>query len=155
MKKPVIRRNNLSVIIALLFTMSMVLGCGMLQIADYDSKTAEAVVTTAKSVDIFYGKLLETSPDQREYSSYSDSYVELETELRALVMMNKIRPLNTESTQIAEIILEMWIKYKDAHKTKNEYKDALAKLHRKRFIRLFTAMTVAEEAKKMASGENQ
>ena len=66
--------------------------------------------------------------------------------------------------------MEKWLKYKDKHRenwakyqlpdgdsnkieAKDIYKDTLAKNHRKRFTRLFTAMSVAEEAKKMKSEE--
>ena len=61
--------------------------------------------------------------------------------------MNKIRPLNKESTQIAQQILDFWVEYKEKHNENNTYKNSLLNIHQKRFSRLFIAMAVAEEAK--------
>ena len=59
------------------------------------------------------------------------------------------RALNEESTQISEIILKLWVKYKDNHKLKDTYSDGNAKLDRNRFIRLFSSAASAEVAKKL------
>ena len=72
-----------------------------------------------------------------------------------MVMRSKIHPLNEESTGIAEIILAKWLKYKEAHEKTNTYKSALAQLHWQRFTRLFTAMAIAEEAKRLTADNTQ
>jgi hypothetical protein len=156
--------------------MLLLSGCVNL-VADYDAELANETITISKQVDRFYGQLAETNYSLRSYDAFRDRYIEIEVNLRSLVMRNKVRPLNENSIKIAENTLKLWIKYKDAHKQNWEkyqealaaveqgeenapqfaatdiYKDGKIKLHRKRFTRMFTALTVAEEAKKMGSDQ--
>lgn len=138
-------------------------GCTTKLVADYDAQIADEIITVFKQVDSFYGNLLEMPYAERSYAKLKHSYVEIEVNIRALLMQHKARSLNDESISIAETTLELWLKYKEKHKTnwdkyqlssnkekiaaKNIYKDALINNHRTRFTRLFTAMSVAEQAK--------
>jgi len=124
-------------------------GCSIKLVTDYDSATFEETLRVGKKVDRFYGDLLETPADDRQYSKYSDKYVEIETDLRSLWTRNKARTLNQESTEISEIILNLWLKYKNAHERSNTYSDGKAKLDRNRFTRLFVSAADAEAAKKL------
>jgi len=146
-------RSNQNIIFAVITIIFLVTSCQLKLVSDYDAGVAEAIMEMAKTVDYFYGKILESEESARPYSEYSEDYLNIEIELRALVMRNKIRPLNEESTKISETILEKWTKYRDAHKEKDTYKSVLAKLHRERFTKLFTAMSIAEEAKKLTSSD--
>jgi hypothetical protein len=126
-------------------------GCSIKLAPDYDSATFEEVLRVGKLVDRFYGDLLETPADSRPYAKYADRYVGIETELRSLYVRNNARALNQESTEISEIILTLWIKYKTNHASKNAYKDGVAKLDRARFTRLFISAADAETAKKLGT----
>ena len=130
-------------VVGLLF----VQGCIRL-IADYDAKTEEVIFASAKAVDKFYCALLEDAESERRYSKYSAQYVEIEAELNSLVLRNKVRDLNEDSTDIAERILKLWQKYKERHKDKDTYKTGVAKLDRKRLQRMFAYAVRAEGAKK-------
>ncbi len=131
-------------------TLILLNGCGVKLVADYDAATYDSILSTAKQVDTFYVKLLVTPENEREYKKFVDQYITIEVEIRSLIMRSKIHPLNEESTGIAEIILAKWLKYKAAHEKQNTYKSALVQLHWQRFTRLFTAMAIAEEAKRLA-----
>jgi hypothetical protein len=124
-------------------------GCPVKLVTDYDSVTFEEILKVGKQVDKFYGNLLEVQPNERAYQKFSDRYVEIETDIRSLVTRNKARALNEESTQISEITLNLWLKYKENHKAKDIYSDGTAKLDKNRFIRLFAAAASAEQAKKL------
>lgn len=124
-------------------------GCAVKLVADYDSVSFEEILKVGKKVDKFYGDLLETKLTDRAYPKFSDRYVDIETDIRSLVTRNKARALNEESTQISEITLSLWVKYKDGHKEKDTYSDGTAKLDRNRFIRLFAAAANAERAKNL------
>jgi hypothetical protein len=108
----------------------------------------------AKKVDRFYGDLLEAKTTDRKYSAYSERYVEIESDLRSLYVRNNARPLNRESTGIADIILQKWIKYKDKHKSKDTYSNGMATADRDRFTRLFTS-ALSAEAKKNLTADDQ
>lgn len=124
-------------------------GCTVKYVADYDSATFIEILSVGKKVDLFYGNLLETPAQNRQYQKYAEKYVEIETDLRSLYIRNKIRTLNDESTKISDSILKLWLKYKNNHSAKDEYTDGNAKLDRARFTRLFTAAADAEDAKNL------
>ena len=127
--------------------------CSVQLVADYDSTTYEEILRVGKKVDFFYGNLLEAPEKDRKYSKYSEQYVEIETDLRSLYMRNKSRPLNQESTEISRIILDLWVKYKQAHQNRDAYSSGIAKLDRGRFQRLFGSAANAEAAKKLDPGD--
>jgi len=124
-------------------------GCAVKFVADYDSATFEEILAVGKKVDLFYGNLLETPAQNRQYQKYAEKYVEIETDLRSLYVRNKIRTLNEESTMISDSILKLWLKYKNNHSAKNGYTDGNAKLDRARFTRLFISAADAEDAKNL------
>jgi hypothetical protein len=126
-------------------------GCSIKLVADYDSTTFEEIIKVGKKVDRFYGDLLEAPATDRQYQKYAEKYVEIETDLRSLYTRNKARALNIESTEISEIILKLWVKYKTNHAAKNGYSDGIAKLDRERFTRLFISAADAEAAKKLSA----
>jgi len=123
--------------------------CSVKFVPDYDAATFEEILKTGKAVDRFYGEMLEVPESDRTYAMYSTRYVAIETDLRSLLTRNKARPLNQESIQINEIILKLWLKYKDRHRTTGVYRDGDARPDRGRFTRLFTAAADAEAAKKL------
>ena len=124
-------------------------GCSIQLVADYDSVTFEEIIKVGKKIDKFYGDLIEAAATDRQYDTYADRYVEIETDLRSLYTRNKVRALNEESTEISEIILKLWLKYKSNHKTKDGYSNGNARLDRARFTRLFISAADAEMAKKL------
>ncbi|HKA40122.1 MAG TPA: hypothetical protein VKD25_10145, partial [Burkholderiales bacterium] len=63
------------------------------------------------------------------------------------------RPLNQESTAISETILNLWVKYKQAHQKRDGYSSGIARLDRNRFMRLFASAADAEAAKKLDPGD--
>jgi hypothetical protein len=127
--------------------------CSIQLVADYDSTTYEEILRVGKKVDLFYGNLLEAPEKDRPYAKYSEKYVEIEADLRSLYMRNKSRPLNQESTEISRIILNLWVKYKQAHRDRNTYSSGNAKLDRARFERLFISAANAEAAKKLEADD--
>ncbi len=137
----------------LLLSLFIIQGCSYRLIAAYDEKTQEAIFASAKAIDQFYGFLLEANENERAYSKYSDKYVEIEVKLNALVLRNKVRDLNEDSTDIAERMLKLWRRYKDRHKEKDAYKTGMAKLDRKRFERMFSYAVRAEGAKKSGTSD--
>ena len=116
-------------------------------IADYDATSVEETIRVGKRVDLFYGKILELDPPARVYAPFAEQYIDIEADIRSLVRRNTMRPLNSESTRISNIILDFWVQYHKKHKEKNAYPDA--SLDRTRFDRLFTAALSAEAAKKV------
>jgi len=131
----------------LLIVILLMTSCAVKYVADYDQTTLNKIIDISKQVDLFYLTVLDLESTERNFENFTQSYKEIEVELRSLVMINKLRPLNEDSTKIAEQILEFWIKYKTKHNEKNSYSNAQLKIHQKRFNRLFTAMAIGETLK--------
>jgi len=118
-------------------------------VAPYDAQVNEKILVLSKSVDKFYLNMLETTSadnDGRAYKAFAKQYVDTEAELNSLLVMNKVRPLNKNSTRICEITLQFWVKYKEAHKKANMISDANIILNRIYLRDLFYDMQVASEA---------
>ncbi len=132
--------------------------CRVTLLPSYDAGISEQIENTSKTVDKFYLTMLETTSPENEgraFIKFTREYIDIEVELNSLLTKNKIRPLNENSTRICEITLQLWIKYKEEHKTDNTLSDGLIKLNRKTFSDLFFAMQVAEEGKRIAANPPQ
>lgn len=123
-------------------------GCAVKFVADYDSKSEDAIFEAAKRVDAFYGKLLDSPEQERQYESFAGQYSSIEADLSSLVLRNKVKQYNEDSTQIAETIVDFWTKYRGVHKERDTYTTGNAELDRDRFRRLFAYLARAEGAKK-------
>ncbi len=98
--------------------------------------------------------MLDVPLTDRMYSFFSPKYIDIEVDLNSILTKNKVRPLNKESTRIAEIALQLWEKYKQEHKTDNTLSDGLIRLNKKTFHDMFYAMQVAEEGKRVPGNTN-
>jgi hypothetical protein len=137
--------------LCLLLLLSLVTtGCSLQLVAPYNARTEEQIFHDARQVDLFYSELQDTPEASRHYSTFAPKYREVEAELHSLVLRNKVRKLNEDSTEIAQQILGEWVKCRDKHRKADAYKDALAELDRDRFRRLFEYAARAEGAKSPA-----
>jgi hypothetical protein len=132
--------------------------CKITLVPSYDPKIATQIDQTAKTVDKFYLSMLETTTaanNGRAFSKFTSQYVDIEVELNVLLNKNKVRPLNTHSTRICEITLQLWYKYKEEHRADNTLNDGLIKLNRMALANLFLAMQVAEKGKNIVKNLQQ
>ena len=141
-------RAFLRPLLPLAISLIVISGCGIHLIAPYNAETKKTIFQCAKQVDRFYGELLETNEQSRQYAKFSEAYVAIEAELNALVFRNKVRSLNTDSIDISERILKLWQKYKARHKEKDTYTTGNAELNRDNLARMFAYAVRAEGAKK-------
>ena len=128
--------------------------CKVQLVSNYDVELSNEINTTAKKVDNFYLSMREVPAAKRQYANFSTSYIDIEVDLNSLVTKNRVRPLNTESTRIAEITLQLWEKYKEEHKKDNELSDGVIKLNKKTLSDMFYTMQVAEEGKRVSNKSN-
>src|SRR6266850_8551792 len=136
------------VIVALLGSLLALASAGCLQlIAPYDDQTVRDIFGAARAVDQFYGELIEAPAGKRHYADFSERYVQIESELRALVLRNEVRPLNGDSTEIARNILTLWRQKKERHKLADAYLPGAAALDRDRFADMFKYAAMAEKGK--------
>lgn len=122
--------------------------CHIRLVSEFDTKTLDDTLSCAKMVDRFYADLLEADQGHRPYSAYVKQYIEVETELAALVLRNQVRSRNENSVKIAEEIRGLWLEVKEEHRKADGYGTGAAKLDRGRFARMFANAARFERAKK-------
>lgn len=136
--------NYWFILVLIVYTIS---GCRVQYVADYDDNIRNDIISIAEEIDMFYTLLLETPEADRTYESFKEDYLDIEVSLRSLLMKNKIRPLNEESTRQTEIALELWLEDKEAHKEDDTVSDFIINQHRSQFQRIFIAMAIGESVK--------
>lgn len=136
--------NYWFILVLIVYTIS---GCRVQYVADYDDNIRNDIISIAEEIDMFYTLLLETTEADRTYESFKEDYLDIEVSLRSLLMQNKIRPLNEESTRQTEIALELWLEDKEAHKEDDTVSDFIINQHRSQFQRIFIAMAIGESVK--------
>jgi Rps23 Pro-64 3,4-dihydroxylase Tpa1-like proline 4-hydroxylase len=142
------KNMNQTKLFLLIITIILLSSCAVKMVAEYDQNTAYKIVEVSKMVNMFYIKLADHNSQERQYIKFMVDYRQIEVELEALVLLNKMRPLNEESTQICEHILQNWLEFKAAHKQNDSYKDVMIELNWNTIREQFYALAVAEAAKK-------
>lgn len=122
-------------------------------ITSYRAQVENEILAAAKAVDQFYGELLEEDEGKRPYARFKERYVQIETDLRALVLRNEVRPLNEDSTTIVRNLLTLWTQKKDSHRQTNAYGSGSARLDRNRFATMFKYALRAETEKPRGDAE--
>ena len=138
----------------IVITVAFLASCRVTLVAPYDSRVSQKIEDIAQKVDKFYLTMLETTRNEnneREYSKFVDDYIDVEVELNSLLNMNRIRPLNKESTKNCQIAVDTWVKYKEKHKEKNTISNIDIELNRDFLRDLFTVIQIGEEVKKNAN----
>lgn len=135
---------NLSRGICAALLLALFTACALQIAPDYDTATANQIVATAKVVDKFYADLNQAPDSDRPYSKYAPEYGTVEVEIRALVLRNKMRALNEDSSTVADTLLTLWQKVESTHKTKDAYPTVLANIDQERIDGLLQAMGTTE-----------
>jgi hypothetical protein len=139
-----------------LISLSLILwttGCKITLVPSYDAQIKEQIESTSKEIDRFYLNMMDLTTNTeggRSYDKFREGYINIEVELLSLLNKNKVKPLNTHSTRICEITLEMWRRYKQEHKEDNAIPDGLIKVNMLAMSDLMYAMLVAEKGKSIA-----
>lgn len=121
--------------------------CRVMLIADRDEAFVNRVLETARTVDALFLRMMSADTTQLQYSHYAKEWDEAELQIRQLRLMAEAHPLNTESSQICNLLLETFLKYKTQHRNQNTYPTALLPLHRDRLSEYFVALLSIEKSK--------
>jgi hypothetical protein len=150
MKTVLLNRSLALFFLALFFGIS---GCKITLVPSYDAQLKEQIESTSKEIDRFYLNMMDMTSNTeggRAYDQFREGYINIEVELLSLLNKNRVRPLNTHSTRICEITLQIWRKYKQEHKEDNAIPDGLIKLNMLAMNDLMYAMLIAEKGKAIA-----
>ena len=99
----------------LLLTLS---ACTISLVPEYSAALESQITKTAKLNDKLYIQLLNADPNKRTFSSYSDQYTDIESEIHAIKLKNEIRNNNASFASIIQNLENAFILYKNEHKNK-------------------------------------
>jgi len=150
MKTVLLHRSLVLLFLGLFFGIS---GCKITLVPSYDAQLKDQIESTSKEIDRFYLTMMDLHDNKdggRAYEKFREGYINIEVELISLLNKNKVKPLNTHSTRICEITLQIWRKYKQEHKEDDAIPDGLIKLNMLAMNDLMYAMLIAEKGKAIA-----
>lgn len=113
----------------------------------HDVKTEEVLYRAAMSADRFYVELLLEEPQQRNYHSVVQHYMDLEVILNHLYLRSQINQMDAELLDMVRRISNFWQRIKTRHLEKDEYKTEVAERDRKRLEKMFAYVLKGEGGK--------
>lgn len=152
-----VRAGLLSRILAyftLAFLASLVSGCAVNWVGNYDKESVDRTTEISKSVLRLYQDLIATAPDKRAAAvagPLSAAQGDVESQIRLHLLREHARAKNTESTRIAGNLLQSWQEFTVNHRSSDTSALSNGVLNEERKIleRHLRAAFVAEEAKKL------
>lgn len=129
-------------IIVLLFS-----SCTFRMLAAFDQEVMDEFIAVHKKIELLYLKLQDVPKEERTYVTFRNDYLEIESSLQNLVVINGMRKKNEETTKQCEIALKLWQDDRKKHKEKDFVSDFIIKKHREQFQRVFIALIKGEQAK--------
>ncbi len=134
-------------VISSLLILSLSSGCALQMVSSFDIQTEQQIMDVAKTVDKFYAQLSELPKEKRTFHFSQSTYLNIEVELSALLMRQKVRELNELTIKQVEITQSLWLQDKKQHQQANSISDFLIKTRKQQYQRLFLAMIRGEQAK--------
>ncbi len=135
---------------ALILTATFLLlgACKVRLVDDYNKDAEDGLLRTYGRVENLFDAIAERAEDQRRYHHFSDRYSEINGMIRVQVLRESARPLNRESFGIISEIDTVFMRFRDRHRSDDNYPEALLQLHRPRMQRMFGAALRAERVRR-------
>jgi hypothetical protein len=150
MKPALVPTNKIGSWLFTAWLLLILAGCSNVRlVADYDEQAVQDLSETSTLVFTFYDRLLEdkSAIGKIPYAPYAEAWGEVETRLRVRQLREQSRSTNGESVTIITTTLDMWIKYRDAHRLQDDYPAAKMNIDRDHMARNLGAAMNAEIAK--------
>ncbi|MDR1760946.1 MAG: hypothetical protein LBR55_00705 [Bacteroidales bacterium] len=148
--KTIIKQCNSNLFLRVTFLLILSLSaCKVMLVPKYDEKIAEQIEAVSKSIDKLYLTMLETS-SERTYSKFAEQYVNIEVELESILLKNKYRKKNSDTIEACESALELFKKYKEAHKKEKTIDDGTIIAYKESLKGRLEALLEIEKKKKIA-----
>lgn len=122
-------------------------GCSVQLVSDYDHQSQQQMMNVAKQVERFYLELALQPVEKRSYQVSSKGYIQIDVELSALLLRQKVRELNELTTKQVTMTQTMWQQDQLTHRKNNTISDFIIKRRRAQYQRVFLAMVRGEQMK--------
>lgn len=85
----------------------------------YREEVKSSLISSSKMIDNLLLEMASVPDGQRIYAAFADEYRQIDVELRSLLLMNEVRPINEISSAQIEIFKKQWDKLQEYHRTKD------------------------------------
>ena len=117
-------------------------------VPDYSEAIENQIIETQKQNEKLYLELLEKSPDKRTYTSTSQEYLALESNINSILFQYQSREKNEDFVKMAKLLKDNFIQYKKEHKEKNTLSDSEITLYIAYINGFWQPLLTAEKALK-------
>ncbi|HSD05793.1 hypothetical protein [Flavobacterium sp.] len=98
-------------------------------VPDYSEALENQIVATQKQNEKLYLELLEQPVDKRTYSSFSNKYLEVESDINSILFQYQTREKSEDFVKMAKLLKDNFNQYKKEHKDKKTLTDAEISLY--------------------------
>ena len=98
-------------------------------VPDYSEAMENQIVATQKQNEKLYLELLEQPVDKRTYSSFSNKYLEVESDINSILFQYQTREKSEDFVKMAKLLKDNFNQYKKEHKDKKTLTDGEISLY--------------------------
>ena len=94
--------------------------CQVRLVPQYSAELESQIINGAKMTDKLYLEMIDAPDDKKNYSVYSEKYLDIETEINSILFKNQARDKAKDIIASVKILRDKFVKYKEDHKSKNK-----------------------------------
>jgi hypothetical protein len=111
--------RQLKYITALICLAAMINSCQVRLVPQYSAELENQIINGAKMTDKLYLEMIDAPDDKKNYSLYSERYLDIESEINSILFKNQAREKAQDIIASVKILRDNFVKYKQDHKTRN------------------------------------
>jgi len=120
--------------------------CQVRLVPQYSAELESEIIAGAKMTDRLYLEMIEAPADKKNYSLYSERYLDIETEINSILFKNEAREKAKDIIASVKILRDKFVKYKQDHKTRNTLSNPELILYNEDMKALWAPVLVEEKA---------
>lgn len=133
--------------IAWFLTCWLLSGCSLSLIADFDEQTLNQLERIERDIEHLYLTMQVLEDNQRQYDHFTNQYIELDINIRAMQRRQGWREKNSETLKQANTLVQFWQQDMQYHRQHQTLSDFIIKRRMNQYQRLMNALITGELAK--------
>lgn len=138
--------KQIKVFASCIFLVIMVNSCQVHLVPQYSAELEAQIINGAKITDRLYLEMIDAADDKKNYSLYSDKYLDIETEINSILFKNEARDKAKDIVASVKILRDHFVKYKQDHKTRNTLSNPELILYNEDLRAMWAPVLVEEKA---------
>ncbi len=118
-----------------------------MSVATYNEEALSEAVALSKKTNAFLENMESIVESERAYAKFKEEYIEIESDISALLLINKARKDNWTTINMIEILQWLWVDNRKTHEAENTLSDKDLINQRSDNFRVFDAIIAGEKGK--------